>query len=373
MAVVTALLYTMVFFFLSMLISLLIDNYAFALILSLLAWTVSGLMATYAFAGYIGTFLGDEKGIGSLIVGLSPDGMIKNISYKALTNFNVDLAGCIDNMEIEVLKLAAMRDRPAGAVVHRFPAEGHRMTRRRACLSAGWPPTSSAGRSGTRSRSPSSACWSLLALANGLGSIKVLPTFESWMTGDVFIGVGLSQVFFNISQYCSVAALVLGLLSVAGDRKRVLGVLLTKPVLKRDVVAGKFIGLSAFMLLLITVTYLLVSLLITLALPGPVVDGRVHAQAFGADPGPVPGVQPPGGHRHADRDGLRQPEGSHHRRRDLPVHRVVFQRHVHEPAEVPEPVLRLLQDHQRHRHRDGLQHGRYRSATGWARPSRTLP
>jgi ABC-type transport system involved in multi-copper enzyme maturation permease subunit len=109
----------------------------------------------------------------------------------------------------------------------------------------------------------------VIALANGLGSIKVLPAFESWMSGDIFIRVGLSQVFFNISQYCSVAALVLGLLSVAGDRKRTLGVLLTKPVLKRDVVAGKFIGLSAFLLLLITVTYLLVSLLMALAYRGP--------------------------------------------------------------------------------------------------------
>ncbi len=108
MAVATALLYTMVFFFLAMLISLLIDNYAFALIFSLLAWTVSGLMATYIFAGYIGNFLGDEKGIGNLIVSLSPDGMIKNISYKALTNFNLDLGTCFDNMVPEVLKLAAI-------------------------------------------------------------------------------------------------------------------------------------------------------------------------------------------------------------------------------------------------------------------------
>lgn len=108
LAIFTALLYTMVFFFLAMLISLLVDNYAFALILSLLAWTVSGLMATYAFSGYIATFLGDEKGIGSLIVSLSPDGMIKNISYDALTNFNVDLWGCLDRLQIEVLKLAVI-------------------------------------------------------------------------------------------------------------------------------------------------------------------------------------------------------------------------------------------------------------------------
>lgn len=108
-----------------------------------------------------------------------------------------------------------------------------------------------------------------LAVANCLGSIRALPTFEAHMTGDVFISVGLSQEFFSISQYCSVAALILGLLSVAEDRRRVLHVLLTKPVLKRDVVAGKFLGLSAFMLLLITITYLLVSLLITLAFRGP--------------------------------------------------------------------------------------------------------
>jgi ABC-2 type transport system permease protein len=109
----------------------------------------------------------------------------------------------------------------------------------------------------------------LLAVINGLGSIKVLPTFETWKSGDVFIGVGLSQEFFNISQYCSVAALILGLISIAGDRKRVLGVLLTKPLRKRDVMAGKFIGLSMFLLLLITVTYLLVSVMITLAFRGP--------------------------------------------------------------------------------------------------------
>jgi hypothetical protein len=72
----------------------------------MLGWSVSGLLATNAFAGYIATFLGDEKGIGSLIVGLSPDGMIKNISYNALTNFNVGLAGCVSRMEIEVLELS---------------------------------------------------------------------------------------------------------------------------------------------------------------------------------------------------------------------------------------------------------------------------
>ena len=108
-----------------------------------------------------------------------------------------------------------------------------------------------------------------LAVVNGLGSIKALPNFETWMSGDVFIDVGLSQELFNISQYCSVAALILGLLSVAGDRKRVLSVLMTKPLRKRDVMAGKFLGLGAFLLLLIAVTYLLVSVLVAVTFRGP--------------------------------------------------------------------------------------------------------
>lgn len=131
LAILTALLYTMVFFFLAMLISLLIESYAFALILSLLTWTVSGLMTNVAFSGYFAIFLapiigngtrignllaslspdaarlvGDQTSIGSLIVGLSPDGMIKNISYYGLTNFDMDLGGCIGRVEIDVLKLA---------------------------------------------------------------------------------------------------------------------------------------------------------------------------------------------------------------------------------------------------------------------------
>ena len=114
-----------------------------------------------------------------------------------------------------------------------------------------------------------------LAVANGLGSIRALPSFESWLEGDVFIKVGLSQEFFNISQYCSTAALILGVLTIAEDRRRTTGILLTKPVRKRDVVAGKFLGLNAFLLLLITVTYLLVSLLIALAFRGPLSTGEL--------------------------------------------------------------------------------------------------
>ncbi len=107
-AVLTALLYAMVFFFLSMAVSLLIDNYAFALILSLLAWSVSGLMTSYAFTGYIAAFLGDEKGIGRLIMDLSPDGMIRNISYNALANFQVDFLRAVGLMGFDVLKLLAI-------------------------------------------------------------------------------------------------------------------------------------------------------------------------------------------------------------------------------------------------------------------------
>jgi ABC-2 type transport system permease protein len=105
LAIIAALLYSMIFFFSSLLISLIIKDYAFSLILSLMAWSFSELLIVYSFTGYIAAILGDEKGIGGLIIGISPDGIIKNITYQALTNFTVDLGTCVSLMTDSLMRL----------------------------------------------------------------------------------------------------------------------------------------------------------------------------------------------------------------------------------------------------------------------------
>lgn len=107
------------------------------------------------------------------------------------------------------------------------------------------------------------------AVLNGLGGLSMLPSFESVMEEDVFIKIGMTQEFSSISLYCLIAAVILGVLSIAEERRRAIGVLLTKPLYRRDIVAGKFIGLSLFMLLMITVTYLLVCLIVMMIFRGP--------------------------------------------------------------------------------------------------------
>lgn len=104
-ALVTALLYVLVFFFVSMIISILVKNYAFSLILALLAWNFSELMKTMSVTGFIALYLGDLEGITSFFWDISPDGIIRNISYNALEDFSVNFFGCIGLAGYDLAKL----------------------------------------------------------------------------------------------------------------------------------------------------------------------------------------------------------------------------------------------------------------------------
>lgn len=106
LAIFAALLYVLILYFLSMFMALLVKNYAFSLILSLIAWSIFELVRIYTFGGYIAMFLGDEEGITTLLCSLSPDGIIKNICLDVLTDFSVNVTGCIELMKPMIAKLA---------------------------------------------------------------------------------------------------------------------------------------------------------------------------------------------------------------------------------------------------------------------------
>ncbi len=110
----------------------------------------------------------------------------------------------------------------------------------------------------------------LIAALNGIGFKGGLSWFEQVMEGDVFVKVGMSQIYWNSSMYCTFAAMFIGLISVAGDRANgSMGVLLSKPLYKRDVIAGKFMGIAAFILVLVSIAFLASSLLIMLFFRAP--------------------------------------------------------------------------------------------------------
>lgn len=73
----------------------------------------------------------------------------------------------------------------------------------------------------------------------------------------------LGFIFYDLVQYCAAVAVFAGALSMAGERSRhSLPILLTKPLYRRDVVLGKFLGLNAFLLIFVSAVYLAYAVLL---------------------------------------------------------------------------------------------------------------
>lgn len=64
---------------------------------------------------------------------------------------------------------------------------------------------------------------------------------------------GLMQIWYNTVFICNIMAAFLGVISIAKERwTRSINVLLIKPIYKMDIVAGKFAGISVFLLIFIS-------------------------------------------------------------------------------------------------------------------------
>ncbi|MDI6897877.1 ABC transporter permease [Methanocella conradii] len=110
----------------------------------------------------------------------------------------------------------------------------------------------------------------MISALNGITS-SGLSGFEKIMPNDdVLIKVALSGMFWHVSEYCTIAAMFIGLISIAGDRYNgSLNVLVSKPLYRKNVVVGKFLGISLFVLLLVSVVYVVSALLIMLFYRAP--------------------------------------------------------------------------------------------------------
>ncbi len=112
-----------------------------------------------------------------------------------------------------------------------------------------------------------------VALLNGAGGVIELKKLQAVdYSGDVLL-VGFGQSFGGISMICTVMAVFLGATMIPHERwKNSLNVLLAKPLYRKDYLLGKFVGLSAFMLLFNTFTLLLVGLTMIIFFRGPESD-----------------------------------------------------------------------------------------------------
>lgn len=111
----------------------------------------------------------------------------------------------------------------------------------------------------------------ILAILNGVGWSAHLSSLDNDdTTVDVFLYNGIGQVIYNMSLYLTILAVFLGVLSIGDERlKNTLPALLSKPLYRRDIIIGKFIGISGFMLALISLVFIFSTVLIMLFFRGP--------------------------------------------------------------------------------------------------------
>lgn len=112
----------------------------------------------------------------------------------------------------------------------------------------------------------------LLAILNGMASAYQLPNFSNEILAgkDPFLDVGISNLMYFTSLLLSVLSFSVGLLSIGEERSTgSIRVLLTKPLYRRDYIAGMFLGLSFFVVLVSALTVLLSASTILIFYGGP--------------------------------------------------------------------------------------------------------
>ncbi len=89
-------------------------------------------------------------------------------------------------------------------------------------------------------------------------------------TVDYFFLMGVGNAFYHTSILLSALSMFIGALAIAEEKANgSLSVLNAKPIYKRDVFVGKFVGLSGFLLLLTTVIIMLIVSTLMIFYRGP--------------------------------------------------------------------------------------------------------
>lgn len=109
----------------------------------------------------------------------------------------------------------------------------------------------------------------IFALTNAAGSSVVLQKFSFLSHDDAFFYVGIGNFFWDLSMLFSFLAMCIGIISFTSEQNGAFRVLLTKPLYRRDVMGGKFIGILSFLLVMVVLTVVLFISLVMIVYGGP--------------------------------------------------------------------------------------------------------
>ncbi|AFC99456.1 hypothetical protein Mtc_0692 [Methanocella conradii HZ254] len=94
-----------------------------------------------------------------------------------------------------------------------------------------------------------------LVTGAGAASLLIKPVkyaFEYQWSPDDMLYTGIGGIFFKTSLYLTILSLFLGITAFSGERSNgSLRVLITKPLYRKDIILGKFLGMSSFIFLVV--------------------------------------------------------------------------------------------------------------------------
>lgn len=111
----------------------------------------------------------------------------------------------------------------------------------------------------------------IFAMLNGIGGKDILAgSMINTNAGDVILSIGYGQVLYSTAFLCTIVAVFTGAMSTVQEQSTgSLLVLLGKPLYRRSIIIGKFLGLDIFVLLFIAVNVMINTLLMILYFQAP--------------------------------------------------------------------------------------------------------
>jgi len=111
----------------------------------------------------------------------------------------------------------------------------------------------------------------LLSFVHAAGNMVLLPQWILDGSSEVFISGAMNNSFWYTTLFCSLLAMGIGITSISEERSNGnIRVLLSKPMYRRDLIAGKFLGASAFLLVAVSMALVLCVVTTLLVFNGPV-------------------------------------------------------------------------------------------------------
>lgn len=110
----------------------------------------------------------------------------------------------------------------------------------------------------------------IIAFLNGIGGAYDLRESSNHSPGQEMVLLSFGHVWGALTTVCTVMAAFLGAMSIPYERRNYsVNILLTKPLFRRDLFLGKFLGVAGFMLVFNTMSLLLVGFFTIVYFQGP--------------------------------------------------------------------------------------------------------